>query len=127
MTAQDWENHILSTFPEAQAEENFGYRMFFVRDGRKVPFVSIAETDNQYDDVAGLNREGLFRVNIGIGRAAFKRIFPVERTEVDFGETNSFLPHPHYANQGYICILNPESENIFETEKLIALSWEQAA
>lgn len=34
--------------------------------------------------------------------------------------------HPHYAKQGYICILNPEGENLAETERLIALAWQQA-
>lgn len=103
-----------------QQSENFGYTFFFVGDDHRLPFVTIANSDNDYDKVSNLNREGVFRINIGISRETFKRLIaePLPET-VDYSVLNVFLPHPDYAKQHFVCILNPAGENIEMTKKLI--------
>ena len=103
-----------------QREENFGYSFFFVGDDHRLSFVTIANSDNDYDKVSNLNREGVFRVNIGVSRETFKKLIAEPgATPVDYSVLNVFLPHPEYSRQNYICILNPSGENVEATKKLI--------
>jgi len=106
--------------PDVRREDNFGYAFFFVGDQNRLPFVTIADRDPEYDQVSNLNREGVFRLNIGVSRATFERIAAGKRAdEIDYSELNVFLPHPHYAKQNFVCILNPEGENVEMTKQLI--------
>lgn len=103
-----------------QKEKNFGYTFFFVGDDHRLPFVTIGHTDNEFDTVSRLDREGVFRVNIGISRQTYEKLLGVSTSEViDYSVLDVFLPHPHYAKQNFICILNPTSENVDITKELI--------
>ena len=103
-----------------ESEDNFGYLFYFVGDDHKVGFVTIGYSDNEYDTVSNLDREGIFRVNIGISRESYATMFADTNTEgIDYSALNVFMPHPHYAKQHYICILNPSGENEDLTKKLI--------
>jgi len=103
-----------------QRVENFGYTFFFVGDDHRLPFVTLVNSDYGYDNVSNLNREGVFRVNIGISKETFKNLIGESGSEsVDYSVLNVFLPHPDYAKQNFICILNPSGENIETTKKLI--------
>lgn len=103
-----------------QRVENFGYTFFFVGDDHRLPFVTLVNSDYDYDNVSNLNREGVFRVNIGINKETFKNLIGESGSEsVDYSVLNVFLPHPDYAKQNFICILNPSGENIETTKKLI--------
>ncbi len=73
-----------------------------------VPYVSIAIADNEHDNISELSREGVFRINIGVSKETFGNLFPDGAVEWDYAVLNQFLPHPHYAAQHYVCILNPE-------------------
>lgn len=104
-----------------QREENFGYLFFFVGDDHRLPFVTIGYSDNEFDTVSNLNREGIFRLNIGVSKETFKRLISYldGEAEVDYSMLNLFLPHPHYARQNFLSILNPVGENAEETKRLI--------
>jgi hypothetical protein len=103
-----------------QREDNYGYVFFFVGDDHRLSFVTIANSDNEWDSVSNLSREGVFRVNIGVSRETFKSlIIKPDDAPVDYSVLNTFLPHPEYAQQNFVCILNPSGENIEITKKLI--------
>jgi hypothetical protein len=103
-----------------QSEENFGYVFFFVGDDHRLPFVTIANSDNDFDNVSNLSREGVFRINIGISKDTFQNLIGQPTSEiVDYSVLNTFLPHPDYAKQHFVCILNPSGENVETTKKLI--------
>ena len=105
---------------DVQRVESFGYVFFFVGDDHRLPFVTIAGSDNEYDKVSNLNREGVFRLNIGVSRQTFQRLAAgVAENGIDYTELNRFLPHPEYARQFFICILNPAGENAEITKQLI--------
>lgn len=111
---------FISGMENVQQEENFGYLFFFVGDDHRLSFVTIANSDNDYDKVSNLNREGVFRVNIGISKETFKNLIGDSNSEhIDYSVLNVFLPHPDYAQQHFVCILNPSNENIETTKKLI--------
>lgn len=54
--------------PDVEQAENFGYTFFFVGPDRRLPFVTLASSDNDYDKVSKLDREGVYRVNIGVSK-----------------------------------------------------------
>lgn len=104
-----------------QREDNYGYAFFFVGDDHRLSFVTIANSDNEWDNVSNLDREGVFRINIGVSRETFKSLIVRSKAEhVDYSVLNTFLPHPEYAKQNFVCILSPSGENIEMTKKLIA-------
>jgi len=103
-----------------QRTQAFGYTFFFVGDDHMVPFVTLADSDNEHDAVSHLNRDGVYRINIGVSRATFQALVgEMNRDVVDHTRLNVFLPHPHYAAQNFICILNPEGENAERTKAFI--------
>jgi hypothetical protein len=54
-------------------------------------------------------RPGVFRLNVGVGKATFERL--VGRTEAgsgqDYAQLDTIVPHPVYARQRWLSILNP--------------------
>lgn len=111
---------FINQLANVQQEENFGYAFFFVGDDHRLPFVSIADADNDFDNVSNLNRVGVFRVNISVSKATFQNLVGESSGEsVDYALLNVFLPHPHYARQHFVCILNPAGENDELTRQLI--------
>lgn len=122
MKREDFEAFVMG-LPNVQREENFGYSFFFVGGDHRLPFVTIADSDNEYDDVSDLDREGVFRLNIGVSKETFKHLLenPLEQEEkgVDYSVLNVFLPHPQYSRQHFVCILNPISNNAEKTKQLL--------
>jgi hypothetical protein len=110
---------FVSGMQDVQREDNYGYVFFFVGDDHLLSFVTVANADNEWDNVSNLNREGVFRVNIGISRETFDTLIGEPSEPVDYSVLNTFLPHPEYAKQNFICILNPEGQNAEKTKELI--------
>jgi len=111
---------FLASLPNVQRVENLGYTFFFVGDDHRIPFVSIAHSDNEFDDVSNLDREGVFRVNIGVSKETFNNLFDQsDSANIDYSVLNVFLPHPHYSRQRFICILNPGDDNAEATKRLM--------
>ncbi len=111
---------FVESLDNVQREENFGYIFFFVGDDHRLPFTTIAETDNEYETISNLSRDGVFRVNIGINKASFEALLgDTDGATIDYTALNLFMPHPDYAKQHFICILNPEGENAERTKQLI--------
>ncbi len=119
MTQQEAEEFV-AQMENVQRQKNFGYLFFFVGDDHRVPFVSISDSDNDYDRVSNLNREGVFRINIGVSRETFESLLADSPTEtIDYSALDIFLPHPEYAKQHFVCILNPSAENEEIAKKLM--------
>ncbi|MBZ0294866.1 MAG: DUF6194 family protein [Anaerolineae bacterium] len=111
---------FVADLDNVQREENFGYSFFFVGDDHRLPFVSLSDSDNEFDNVSNLNREGVFRINIGVSKERFESLLADSDSEdIDYSILNVFLPHPHYAKQHFVCILNPSQGNIEVTKNLI--------
>ncbi|MGI0014309.1 MAG: DUF6194 family protein [Nitrososphaera sp.] len=50
---------FVAELENVQRVENFGYSFFFVGDDHRLPFVTIANSDNDFDNVSNLNRDGV--------------------------------------------------------------------
>ncbi len=107
--------YVLDTFPNVQTSENFGYSFFFFGDNHRLPFATIASSDNECETVSKLDRPGVFRLNIGVSKQTFQSLFgPGEASlaDYDLAELDRFMPHPDYAWQSFVCILNPGDANL---------------
>ena len=82
---------------------------------RRFPFATIVASNYPgFDEASALDREGVYRVNIAVGRSAYRDLLghePGEHAEqlarFDYTELDRLLPHPIYASQGWVSILNP--------------------
>ena len=111
---------FVTALDKVQQEENFGYTFFFVGDDHRLPFVTIGHSDNDFDKVSDLNREGVFRINIGVSKATYQSLLADSGSEnMDYSVLDVFMPHPHYAKQHFLCILNPTQKNAEITRQLI--------
>ena len=116
MTLQQIEDFILA-LPGVQSSTAFGYRFFFYCDDHKLPFATLADSYNEYDNRSNLTREGVFRVNIGVSAATFRQLFEnIAQAETDYTELDRFLPHPDYAAYNFICILCPAGDNVMRLQ-----------
>ena len=102
-----------SEFPRIAWGDHFFY---FSPDGtvprNRQPYATIV-TKNYPDDVLSrLEAPDRWRVNIHVGAARFQELlgFPpgaAGAEERDYGATDVVLPHPLYAAQGWIAVVNP--------------------
>jgi hypothetical protein len=113
--------YIIDTFPGVEIATNFGYTFFFYGAERKLPFATLASADNDYDRVSNLDRPGVFRLNIGVSRQTFQSLFGAEKVDPnshDFTALDRIMPHPVYAAQSFLCVLNP-SDTTFERIRIL--------
>jgi hypothetical protein len=99
---------ILDLYPETDTVEALG-AVFFSLDAEKhfPNFATIVTTDEHDDGTPSkLSRPGVFRLNIGVGRQTFERLVGSE-AEPDYAAFDRVLPHPVYAKQLFVSILNP--------------------
>jgi hypothetical protein len=106
---------------ETGAPEIAGGDTFFLYDpenqesDRQIPFATIVIKDYPgFDTASQLDRPGVFRLNIGVGRTRFQELlgYPPEalaehEAEIDYTAFDQLIPHPFYATQGWVAVLNP--------------------
>ncbi|GLW08102.1 hypothetical protein Misp01_32320 [Microtetraspora sp. NBRC 13810] len=106
---------------DGSPEMAWGDSFFFYNPGGdgvpqgQLPYATIVTKDYEgFDSASDLNRPGVFRLNIAVGRARFQELvgFPPaahedHRPGIDYTVLDRILPHPLYATQSWICVLNP--------------------
>src|SRR5579859_2507130 len=129
--------HITTAFPNVEASSAMGYLFFFVGSERKMPFATIATEDNEYDRASNLDRPSVFRLNIGVRKETYRALFgpqpaaPDDPTGVvdtghDFTALDQLMPHPTYAPQSWICVLNPGDNTLPQVRTLLAEAYDIA-
>jgi hypothetical protein len=98
---------ILERYPETVVAEALG-ATFFSLDEKHWPNYATIVTTDEHDEGApsDLARPGAFRLNIGVGRETFERLVGSMEAP-DYAAYDRLLPHPVYAKQLWISILNP--------------------
>jgi len=122
-------DYITTTFAEVDTTTSFGYTMFFYKSDRKLPFATLISSDYDYDRISNLNRPGVFRLNIGIGKQTFQSLFGTAKVDVnsyDFTALDVIMPHPHYAQQHFICVLSPGEATLDRVRSLLAEAYDLA-
>jgi len=102
--------YIRAAYPETDILESGGTWFFSFDPERHFPNYATIVTNNDYDDGSDLHRPGVFRLNLGLGRATFERLVGDRidpQAPPDYTALDTVLPHPTYAAQLWISILNP--------------------
>ncbi len=121
--------HITETFPGVETTTAYGYTFFFYDLERMLPFATLAASDNEYDRVSNLDRPGVYRLNIGVGRQTFQDLFGADKVDVsgyDFTILDTIMPHPEYAKQHFLCVLSPGEATWERVRALLAEAYEIA-
>jgi hypothetical protein len=103
-------------------------RFFFVGADRRRPFATIVRHDvPDFDERSRLSEPGRYRLNIEVGRAECRNVFGYGTKEfaahgggLDFAETGRLMPHPAYAAQGWVSVVNPGPTTAAEVTRLVA-------
>ncbi len=105
---------------------------FFSYEQAKMPFATIVTKDyGDFDAFSRLDRPGVFRLNVEAGRTAFEELIGYApaahgQAEHDYAELDRLLPHPVYAPQGWVCIVNPGERTEAQARDLLAAAHERA-
>jgi len=121
--------YITRTFPGVETATNFGYTFFFYGADHTLPFVTIAASDNDNDRISHLDRPGVFRLNIGVSKQTFQSLIGTTKVDVsdyDFTVLDVIMPHPHYAQQNFICVLSPRAATFERLQGMLAEAYDIA-
>jgi hypothetical protein len=107
-TPDDLHRYILDTYPDAIVAAIEG-GTFYSCDPANFPNFATVVTSDAFDDASNLSRPDAYRLNIGLSRQTFQRLVEGEG-EPDYTALDRLMPHPVYAKQHYVSILNPSAE-----------------
>jgi hypothetical protein len=118
----------------AWGDSFFFYDPDDVPENRRLPFATIVVKDYPgFDTASNLDRPGVFRLNMAVGRDRFKELFGFphaafaeHRSEFDFTALDRVIPHPVYAPEGWISVLVPGPDSDKQVRGLLAYAYERA-
>lgn len=130
MTSDEILSYCLWSLKDTVLVKSWGEKgIFYNPNGalkRGVYVLTVKEKDGDNDKGSMLNREHVYRVNVGLRKETFierfgyipKRPLAGEIVNMDFDFTvlDTIIPHPVYAWMGWVCVLNP-SDKTFEAFK----------
>jgi hypothetical protein len=117
---------------------------FFIYDpdrqlppAHRFPFATIVIKDyGDFDRASQLDRPGVFRLNIGVGKETYRALFGpqpaappaggVVATGHDFTTLDQLMPHPVYAQMSWVCVLNPTEATFQTLRPLLAEAYQLA-
>lgn len=93
---------------------------------RRFPFATIVTQDyGDFDDASNLDRPGVYRLNVGVGKETFARLFGDERDH-DFTALDILMPHPVYGRNHFVCVLNPGDSTFDAVRPLLKEAYDMA-
>ena len=98
-------DHLMTTHPETDLVTIPGAWFFSLDHEKHFPNYATIVTNDDHDQASDLERPGVFRLNLGVDKATFERV--ASDPAPDYTALDVVLPHPVYAAQRYIAILNP--------------------
>lgn len=127
MNEQDVLAAMHEQFPEMITQIADGNSFFFVpaETERMFPFATLVRHDDAYEVFSGLNRPGIYRLNIGVGKARLRSLVD-EALIFDFTALDTLMPHPTYASAGWVCLLNPSPKTYGTVKTLLAVAYERS-
>lgn len=140
MVSDDVLKYCTDTFNGVVVKSSWGERGVFYNLGcvlkRGVYILTVKEKDGDNDCSSRLDRDGVFRISLGLRKSTFRSLFGelparppkggVVDMPYDFSEKDIIMPHPVYAWMGWICVLNPSIETFDSLKPFIQESYEYA-
>jgi hypothetical protein len=138
MNAKQLEHWILDNYQGVIVTDAYRERSFFYNPDGSLPkgiyFATIKESDGPNDKASNLDREGIYRLSIGLGKKQYQQLFgdvpkrpatgEIVNLNFDFTISEMFMPHPIYAWLGWVCINNPNNKNLDLLKHLLAISFQ---
>lgn len=138
MNARQLEQWILDNYQGVIVTDAYRERSFFYNPDGSLPkgiyFTTIKESDGPNDKASHLDRDGIYRLSVGVGKKQYQRLFgdvpirpakgEIVELDFDFSTTGMLMPHPIYAWLGWVCINNPDSENLDLLKHLLDISYQ---
>jgi hypothetical protein len=94
---------------------------------KQFPYATVVMNDYPgFDEYSNLARPGVFRVNVWVSGETFDSQTTAGDDSVDFTVFDRVIPHPVYASQGWLSVLNPGPETDATVEGLLAEAHERA-
>jgi hypothetical protein len=128
--------YISETFQGVDVVVTAGNSFFFFNPGGDIPsdyrfpFATLMTNDIN-DQSSNLDRPGVFRLNVGVSKEAYDLLFgkgdDSGAPEIDYTVRDRILPHPVYAAQRWICVLNPSAETFQRVATLLAVAYKMPA
>jgi erythromycin esterase-like protein len=127
-------DQLVASEENGAPEGSWGDRFFYVGPDRRQPFATIVDHDVPgFDEASQLDRPGVFRLNLDLGRAEFEKLFGFapkdfeeHRAGYDFARLDTFVPHPGYALHGFGSIVMPGPQLLPEIDRLLAIAHARA-
>jgi erythromycin esterase-like protein len=120
---------VVEVAGDGAPEVSRGDRFFYTGGGdRRRPFATIVSRDVPgFDEASRLDRPGVFRLNVELGRRGFTAEFgyppaelPAHLPDVDAARLDTVIPHPAYGTYGWASVLNPGPASLPEVDRLLA-------
>lgn len=117
MTEDDITQHLIDMLGGGHFEVADDNTFVFHGADNKFPFATIVTKDNDFDSASKLNRPGVFRLNVGVGKESFRALFGEQSpVDIDYTTLDRLMPHPVYAKMHWVSVINPSAAT-FETVK----------
>lgn len=140
MKSEEILKYCLKNLKDTVLVESWGEKGIFYNPNnalkRGVYILTIKEKDGDNDKGSNLDRENVYRVNLGIRKKTFIGLFnevPKRPTaggivdmDYNFTELDRIIPHPVYAWMGWISVLNPSNKTFEELKTFIQEAYEYA-
>ena len=140
MKPDDILEYCLDRLPDTVSVNSWGESGIFYNPNnilkRGIYVLTVKEKDGDNDNSSELNRENIYRVNIGIRKETFLALFGavparppkggIVDMPFDLTKTDKILPHPVYAWMSWICVLNPSDTTFEQLKPLIKEAYEYA-
>jgi len=127
---------ILALFDDVDVVEVWGSKFFYLLphadppEPKDVYFASISLADSAHDSASDLDREDVFRLNVGVSRVRFLRLFGAAAMRADanrdYAAFDTLMPHPVYGGAAWVCVVNPSAETMGSMTGLLEEAYEWA-
>ena len=107
--------YVTQTWPETDVVQAMNAWFFSLDHDKHWPNYATLVTTDEHDDASNLSRAGAFRLNMGVDRETFERVTADAGPDPDHTAADRVMPHPVYAAQRWISILNPSWSTWNET------------
>ena len=133
-------SYIERTFQSTQIDKDSENKFFSYHPDPNItlsgwtPYATLIAND-AYDQFSRLNRDGVFRLNIGVKPETYRELFGQQPTpqaldglaaSYDFSALDQIMPHPLYASASWICVLNPSKTTFQAIKPLLEEGYEMA-
>lgn len=137
MRPEEIKDYIIENFEGINIMKS-GEDTFFMCDkNAKMPFATIITSDNEYDNVSNLDRDGFYRFNVGIDKKQYETLFkdiPKKKgigayldSDIDFTKEDKILPHPVYSSMYWVCVVNPSKRTFESLKECLAVSYNKVS